>query len=314
MSGARRGGDDRGGASLLGKVLAQWVAAGFLGCLGVLYLVRNQDPAALAREQVVWVTAACAPPAALWVVRRHRVRPMGVLATLLRTVALLAVATGVSVVIGPLAKVDLTIVDPRRITAMLVLVWTWIVVSRFVDRRTGPSRGADGRRTGVAGKRGPADSRRGGPQPGQVWMAWVPFEEGSYGPGEPSGKDRTCLVVSASARHAYVLKITSKDKTGQHGYLPMPHGWHPWRDEESWLQVGVLHKVPNQDFRDFVCQCPTGTWRRAQALSPSGSAPDQPRSRRSGAQDRSKEQATRGSSSTSRPQRRTAGSRPRKRT
>ena len=49
---------------------------------------------------------------------------------------------------------------------------------------------------------------RGGPQPGEYWMALVPFAE------RPGAKDRPCLVIKRGSRSCSVLYITSQDKMG----------------------------------------------------------------------------------------------------
>lgn len=135
-------------------------------------------------------------------------------------------------------------VDPLRIGAVLVLVVVWWLVDR---RWLG------------APTRGRASTRK--PQSGEIWSAMVPFEKGSYRPGEARAKDRPCLVISTSARHAHVLKITSVDQGDRPGYVRLKSGWHPRSDKASWIKVEPLVKVPLRDFREHIRSSPAGVWR-----------------------------------------------------
>ena len=80
------------------------------------------------------------------------------------------------------------------------------------------------------------------PAPGEVWWAAVPFEE------KRQSKDRPCLVLSKSRRHARVLMFTSQDKTGWHGYVAVPATM--WRDgRHSFLKTDRVISVRCEKFR-----------------------------------------------------------------
>jgi hypothetical protein len=80
------------------------------------------------------------------------------------------------------------------------------------------------------------------PAPGEVWWAAVPFEE------TRGSKDRPCLVLSRSRRHAAVLMFTSQDKTGRHGYVAVPTTM--WLDgRSSFLKTDRVIPVRREKFR-----------------------------------------------------------------
>ena len=80
------------------------------------------------------------------------------------------------------------------------------------------------------------------PAPGEVWWAAVPFEE------KRESKDRPCLVLSKSRRHADVLMFTSQDKTGRHGYAAVPAAM--WKDgRSSFLKTDRVISVRREKFR-----------------------------------------------------------------
>jgi mRNA-degrading endonuclease toxin of MazEF toxin-antitoxin module len=80
------------------------------------------------------------------------------------------------------------------------------------------------------------------PAPGEVWWAAVPFEE------KRGSKDRPCLVLSKSRRHAEVLMFTSQDKTARRGYVAVPANM--WRDgRHSFLKTDRVISVRCERFR-----------------------------------------------------------------
>jgi hypothetical protein len=80
------------------------------------------------------------------------------------------------------------------------------------------------------------------PAPGEVWWAEVPFEE------RRGSKDRPCLVLSKSRRHARVLMFTSQDKAGRQGYVAVPAAM--WRDgRHSFLKTDRVISVRRERFR-----------------------------------------------------------------
>lgn len=91
------------------------------------------------------------------------------------------------------------------------------------------------------------------PRPGQIWFAYVPFEEGR------EGKDRPCLVLRCGPRAAEVLKITSQDKSRfprQYRALRLPGE----DGRQSWLQLEGPRRVGYDAFRRPVGVSPGDAW------------------------------------------------------
>ena len=235
-------------ARLVGLFIAQWLAAGYLTLPAVLLWFLRNDPERLRHNDLLWVNAAVAPLAALWVVLGHRHVRLNIWWVLGRVAGLMVASAAVTWVAMDPARLGVRVVDPLRIGAVLVLVWLWIIVWRLVDRRW-------------LGAPAPAPGGVRRPQRGEIWSAMVPFEKGSFEQGERRAKDRPCVVVSTFARHAYVLKITSVDQGTRPGYLRLESGWHPWSEKESWVKLEPLLKVPFLDFREYVRNTPGGVWR-----------------------------------------------------
>ncbi|MEV3860943.1 type II toxin-antitoxin system PemK/MazF family toxin [Streptomyces sp. NPDC050095] len=111
------------------------------------------------------------------------------------------------------------------------------LVATLVD---GWGRGSRRRRlrTGSTGVR--AD----GPQPGEIWWALVPYEDG------PGGKDRPCLVLGPRGNAVLVAKITSKYHDERSGVIPLPPGSvGDTQGRASFLETDELREVPVRDFR-----------------------------------------------------------------
>lgn len=98
-------------------------------------------------------------------------------------------------------------------------------------------------------------TRRNHPQPGEYWMAFVPFAEGV------GGKDRPCLVVRSSGMDWQVGYITSQDKSTDPDFLRLdPQQWSGavGRTGSSYLRTrarspqGLLRTVPGQNFRRYL--------------------------------------------------------------
>ncbi|MEV5443360.1 hypothetical protein AB0N23_12605 [Streptomyces sp. NPDC052644] len=101
---------------------------------------------------------------------------------------------------------------------------------------------------------------RGRPLPGEVWLAMVPFRD-----SEQAAR-HYCVVLRRRRGHADVLQITSQDKSGRRGYLPMPNGtWDTVSGKGHWVETGPRpRRVPYRDFLKDRPQgpCPTATWRQ----------------------------------------------------
>ncbi|NBE56221.1 type II toxin-antitoxin system PemK/MazF family toxin [Streptomyces boluensis] len=85
------------------------------------------------------------------------------------------------------------------------------------------------------------------PQPGEIWWADVPFEDG------PGSKDRPCLVLSVHGRRAVVAKISSKYHDERAGVIPLPPGSvGDAHGRPSFLETDELRQVPLWNFRRRV--------------------------------------------------------------
>jgi hypothetical protein len=107
-----------------------------------------------------------------------------------------------------------------------------------------------------------------GPSVGEIWWADVPFEEVA------DSKDRPSLVIDVSEKRAVVLMITSQDKSGQKGYIPIPTtGWDK-SGKSSWLKIDRPINIQLRDFRRYAGPCPEVQWRfvqeRVMSVTPSG--------------------------------------------
>ena len=83
----------------------------------------------------------------------------------------------------------------------------------------------------------------GGPQPGQIWQAKVPFEDGS------GVKKRPCVVLGFTGEWYLVLTITSKDKGGRFDTVRIPTlHWDPTALHDSYLKVTPALGIFGADF------------------------------------------------------------------
>lgn len=107
-------------------------------------------------------------------------------------------------------------------------------------------------RGGAFDFRGPAipeyaPSDDGEPDPGEVVWAWVPFEE------DPTqGKDRPLAIVGRSVdkpADMVCFLLSSKDRSGQEGWVPIGSG--EWDDQhrESWVNIARPLAVPLEAVR-----------------------------------------------------------------
>jgi hypothetical protein len=82
-----------------------------------------------------------------------------------------------------------------------------------------------------------------GPQPGQIWQADVPFEDGT------GSKRRPCVVLEFTGTRYMVLAITSKDKGGRYDTVRIPTShWDPKARHDSNLKITPALPVDQADF------------------------------------------------------------------
>ncbi|MEW2570667.1 hypothetical protein [Streptomyces sp. NPDC047070] len=131
-----------------------------------------------------------------------------------------------------------------------------------------------GRRYAALGPRGWRSADRPGrsnrpsmPEPGEIWLAMVPYREGT---GEES--QHYCVVVNCHERHVGVLQITSQNKDARRDHVRIPNdGWDEVSGKDHWMEIGVaLRKVPYEKFLTVSPQgqCPTTTWEQIRAAHP----------------------------------------------
>ncbi|MFB9392174.1 type II toxin-antitoxin system PemK/MazF family toxin [Streptomyces coeruleoprunus] len=140
--------------------------------------------------------------------------------------------------------------------AVVVLALVVAVADGWGRSGRGPGRGPAGRTrppgrpagrtqrpTRPARPRGAPDRR---PEPGDIWWADVPYEDG------PGSKDRPCLVLAVRGDSALVAKITSKYRD-ERGVIALPPGSvGDARGRASFLETDELRDVPLWEFRRRV--------------------------------------------------------------
>lgn len=105
----------------------------------------------------------------------------------------------------------------------------------------------------------PAPPRAGGrPEVGEIWWAEVPFEDGS------GSKDRPCLVVAVRGSRFEVLTITSRDRAGRDGWVPISRAGWARREGDSWLRVDRQVPLEAFQFRRYAGPCPPRVWEKVQ--------------------------------------------------
>ncbi|MEU3031423.1 type II toxin-antitoxin system PemK/MazF family toxin [Streptomyces incarnatus] len=115
----------------------------------------------------------------------------------------------------------------------------------------GRGRRPAGRRSRPPGRAGTRERHpapaRGGPAPGDIWWANVPYED------RAEVKDRPCLVLAVRGDRATVAKITTRYHDERAGVIPLPPGAvGDARGRPSFLQTDELREVPVGDFRRRV--------------------------------------------------------------
>ncbi|WP_182882794.1 type II toxin-antitoxin system PemK/MazF family toxin [Microbispora sp. H10949] len=128
---------------------------------------------------------------------------------------------------------------------------------------TRPSRGArpssppSSRTTRGGTRSGAATDERTGPQPGEIWWADVPYEDG------PGHKVRPCVVLRTYHGGAEVLKITSQDRSDRSDHVEIPtRTWDPSADHNSFLDLTGPVRVPSASFDDRAGTLDPRVWRQ----------------------------------------------------
>ncbi|WP_331452607.1 type II toxin-antitoxin system PemK/MazF family toxin [Streptomyces sp. SS162] len=107
---------------------------------------------------------------------------------------------------------------------------------------------------------GAAPARR--PEPGEIWWADVPFEDG------PGSKDRPCLVLAVRGDAALVAKITSRYREERAGVIVLPPGSvGDARGRPSFLETGELRDVGLREFRRRVGSVDPLVWEQVSHLA-----------------------------------------------
>ncbi len=100
------------------------------------------------------------------------------------------------------------------------------------------------------------------PQPGEIWWADVPYEDG------PGSKDRPCLVLGVRGDDALVAKITSKWHHERQGVIPLPPGSvGDAQGRPSFLETDELRDVALGDFRRRVGVADPTVWDQVRHLA-----------------------------------------------
>ncbi|MCX5397303.1 type II toxin-antitoxin system PemK/MazF family toxin [Streptomyces sp. NBC_00102] len=134
------------------------------------------------------------------------------------------------------------------------------------ERGTGRRPGGRTRPPGRGARGGPSGPGRGGvagpvPEPGEIWWAEVPYEDG------PGSKDRPCLVLSVRGGRAVVAKITSKHHEERPGVIALPAGTvDDARGRRSYLETDELREVAVDGFRRRVGRVGPDLWGRVRGL------------------------------------------------
>jgi hypothetical protein len=94
-----------------------------------------------------------------------------------------------------------------------------------------------------------------GPQPGEIWWAEVPYEDG------PGSKVRPCLVLRSRRGGADVLKITSQDQSHRADHIEIPtRSWDKRADHNSFLDLTDPHRLGATAFQRRAGTIDGRTW------------------------------------------------------
>ncbi|MEV4410740.1 type II toxin-antitoxin system PemK/MazF family toxin [Catellatospora sp. NPDC049609] len=146
------------------------------------------------------------------------------------------------------------------VLAALAAAW-WLLRARG----TRPTAG------GPAGKRPPArpgprapkatKAPKSGPQPGEIWWADVPYEDGT------GSKVRPCVVLRFRRGAYEVLKITSQDQRHRHDHIEIPTtAWDADADHNSFLDLSDPITISTPAFANRAGTLDTVVWSKVRSL------------------------------------------------
>ncbi|MFF3322054.1 type II toxin-antitoxin system PemK/MazF family toxin [Streptomyces sp. NPDC002889] len=144
------------------------------------------------------------------------------------------------------------------VAAVVVLA----LLAAVVDGR-GRGGGRPGGRTRPPGRPGERGRRpKGGPAPGEIWWAEVPYED------RQGSKDRPCLVLSVRGDTAQVAKITSRYHDERPGVIALPPGTvADAQGRPSFLETDELRDVGLWEFRRRVGVVDPTVWDQVRHLA-----------------------------------------------
>nr|WP_205863714.1 type II toxin-antitoxin system PemK/MazF family toxin [Planosporangium mesophilum] len=111
----------------------------------------------------------------------------------------------------------------------------------------------------------PDASWRTRPQPGEIWWADVPYEDGS------GHKVRPCLVLRTHRRQVDVLKITSQDRSARSDHLEIPTtAWDRKATHNSFLDLTDPFRLRDAAFSRKAGTIDDKTWRAVRRMHDTG--------------------------------------------
>lgn len=135
------------------------------------------------------------------------------------------------------------------------------LVATVVDGRGRSPRRPGGRVRPPGRPTGPRRVPKRRPQPGEIWWADVPYEDG------PGSKDRPCLVLSVRGKAVLVAKITSKYHDERPGVIALPPGTvGDGQGRPSFLETDELREVGLWEFRRRVGAVDPTVWDQVRRL------------------------------------------------
>jgi hypothetical protein len=111
----------------------------------------------------------------------------------------------------------------------------------------------------------PDASWRTRPQPGEIWWADVPFEDGT------GHKVRPCLVLRTHVRQVEVLKITSQDQSARRDHVEIPtKAWDHRATHNSFLDLSGPLRLRDAAFSRKAGTIDDTSWSAVRQLHATG--------------------------------------------